>query len=111
MRRLTGFVRPRRTPSGADDPARSDACHGQNWYPDCKQVYDDCVALYIDTVLQGAANCSAVPLWPVSPSVGWTSGVDTATGVPNGRLVENDRVGEHCSGYEPTATELLHDMW
>ena len=25
--------------------------------------------------------------------------MDTATGVPNGQLVENDRAGEHCSGY------------
>ena len=36
------------------------------------------------TVLQTAASCSAVPLWPVSPSAGWRSGVDTATGLPNG---------------------------
>ena len=83
------------------DPTRPDACHGTNWYPDCKQVYEDCVSLYIGTVLQGASNCSAVPLWPVSPSVGWASGVDTATGVPNGRLVENDHAGEHCGGCGP----------
>ena len=56
------------------------ACTGNNWYPDCQTVYDDCVAIYIETVLQTAANCSSVPLWPVSPSVGWASGVDTATG-------------------------------
>ena len=101
MRRLThSFARLRDILSDADDPARSDACHGNNWYPDCKQVYEDCVSLYTHTVLQVTANCSAVPLWPVSPSVGWMSGVDTATGVPNGQLVENDRVGEHCSGYD-----------
>ena len=63
---------------------------GNNWYPDCQTVYNDCIALYIDTVLQTASNFSSVPLWPVSPSVGWASGVDTATGLPNGPLVEND---------------------
>ena len=43
-------------------------------------------------MLQTAANCSSVPLWPVSPSAGWASGVDKATGIPNGQgpLVEND---------------------
>ena len=73
------------------NPARHDgiACAGKNWYPNCQQVYEDCRSIYIDTVLATAANCSSVPLWPVSPAAGWASGVDMATGVPNGqRLVE-----------------------
>jgi hypothetical protein len=81
------------------DPARKDgvACAGNNWYPDCQTVYNDCIALYIDTVLQTAVNCTSVPLWPVSPSVGWASGVDTASGLPNGDgpLVENN-AGQTC---------------
>ena len=67
------------------------AVRGPSRYPNCPQVYADCVSVYIDTVLSTAAQWSAVPLWPVSPSAGWDSGVDTATGVPDGgRLVERD---------------------
>lgn len=74
------------------DQKRSDACRPGStfWYPNCDVIYRDCVSIYIDTVLQTAASCTSVPLWPVSPSAGWASGVDTATGIPNGVLVEKD---------------------
>ena len=45
-------------------PARSSwdhtACQGKNFYPDCQQVFDDCVSIYIDTVLQ-ARVCVLLP--------------------------------------------------
>eukprot|EP00040_Diaphanoeca_grandis_P044335 m.11989 g.11989 ORF g.11989 m.11989 type:complete len:1111 (+) comp9093_c0_seq1:65-3397(+) len=65
------------------DPARSDSCTGVNWYRNCSQVYADCISVYINTVLATAAKWTAIPLWPSSPSAGWASGVDTATGVPD----------------------------
>jgi hypothetical protein len=77
------------------DTRRPDGCKpgSTNWYPNCDAIYRDCVAMYIGTVLQTAANCTGVPLWPVSPSAGWAAGVDTATGVATGKLVEkNDAV-------------------
>jgi hypothetical protein len=80
------------------DPDRSDGCKGVNWYHDCAQVFADCKALYIDTVLATAANYTAVPLWPVSPSAGWEAGVDRATGIPLSR--KNGNMGQYHGGVE-----------
>lgn len=86
------------------DPSRSDGCQGKNWYHDCAQVFADCKALYIDTVLDTAARFTSVPLWPVSPSAGWSKGVDRATGIP--LLDKNFNVGQqHIDGGAPTLVE------
>jgi hypothetical protein len=41
-------------------------------------------AFYYDTVLTTIADTDGSrPLWPASPSSGFSTGVDTATGLPN----------------------------
>ena len=39
------------------------------------------------------------PVWPISPSAGWASGVCALTGLPNGRPLKSNPVqGKYCGG-------------
>jgi beta-mannosidase len=50
----------------------------------CEQIYQDCVSLYVDTVLTTVSHVDrgSRPIWPQSPAQGFLSGVDRATGRP-----------------------------
>ena len=56
------------------------------------------LAIFDSFVLRVVAEeDSSRPLWPISPSAGWASGVNALTGLPNGRTLKSNPVAGACS--------------
>jgi hypothetical protein len=67
--------------------------------------------LYASHVMAKVANeDSSRPLWPASPSRGWSAGVDPITSAPDGRELRARALHDATSSAQPSAAEPARDI-